>query len=162
MGQVSCANRQPVGSAAAQEGLGVHLDLREATLIGHSMGGAEIVRYLTRHGAGRFARIALVSAALPFMLRTEDNPEGMKPSAAEAARDGWRADLARGLAEIAPPFLGHGVPGCSVSPELRGMAPRRRQPLLAEGGPRLQPSDHRDGPPPGDAGDHCPHPGRPR
>ncbi len=96
-----------------------HLHLQEVTLVGHSMGGAEIVRYLTRHGAGRVARIALVAAALPFMLRTEDNPEGMEPSDAEAARDAWRRDLPLGLAEIAPPFFGDGVAGCSVSPELQ-------------------------------------------
>jgi non-heme chloroperoxidase len=54
----------------------IHLDLHDVTLIGQSMGCAEIARYLTRHGANRIARVALISTITPFLLQTEDNPEG--------------------------------------------------------------------------------------
>src|SRR5262245_60700949 len=53
-----------------------HLDLRDVTLAGHSMGCAEIARFLSRHGTERVARVALVSPITPFILKTPDNPEG--------------------------------------------------------------------------------------
>ena len=53
-----------------------HLDVREATLVGFSSGAGEAVRYLTRFGNGRVSRLALVSAAGPYMRRTKDNPGG--------------------------------------------------------------------------------------
>jgi non-heme chloroperoxidase len=53
------------------------LDLYEVTLVGHSMGCAEIVHYLAHHGESRIARIALISTITPFLMRTEDNPEGV-------------------------------------------------------------------------------------
>src|SRR6476661_7767251 len=52
------------------------LDLRDVTLVGHSMGCAEIARYLVRHGVSRVARVAFVSASLPFVMKTDDNPDG--------------------------------------------------------------------------------------
>ena len=52
------------------------LDLRELTLVGHSTGGGEIVRYLGRHGSARVARLVLVAAVPPLMLRTDENPGG--------------------------------------------------------------------------------------
>ncbi len=48
------------------------------TLVSHSFGSAEVVRYLSRHGAGRVAKIALIApAALPFVMKTQDNPNGI-------------------------------------------------------------------------------------
>ncbi len=54
-----------------------HLDLRDALLVGHSMGGAEAAHYLARHGEGRVSRVAFVSATLPFLRLTDDNPAGI-------------------------------------------------------------------------------------
>ncbi|MBV9545944.1 MAG: alpha/beta hydrolase, partial [Chloroflexi bacterium] len=48
------------------------LDLRHITLVGHSLGTREIVRYLTRHGQGRVDRLVLVAPTTPFLLRTAD------------------------------------------------------------------------------------------
>lgn len=53
-----------------------HLDLQGVTLVGQSMGCAEVARYLARHGTGRIARVALIGTVTPYSLRTEDNPEG--------------------------------------------------------------------------------------
>jgi non-heme chloroperoxidase len=54
------------------------LDLRGVTLVSHSFGSGEVVRYLTRHGASRIDRIALIApAATPFLTRTPDNPSGI-------------------------------------------------------------------------------------
>jgi non-heme chloroperoxidase len=62
------------------------LDLKNVTLVTHSMAGGEAVRYLSRHGSKRVARIALVAATLPFMTKTADNPDGIDPAVFENAR----------------------------------------------------------------------------
>jgi non-heme chloroperoxidase len=56
------------------------LDLRNATLVGHSMGTGEVTRYLSRYGSARVARGVLVSSIPPFLLQTEDNPDGVPAS----------------------------------------------------------------------------------
>jgi non-heme chloroperoxidase len=56
------------------------LDLHEATLVGHSMGTGEVTRYLGAHGSARVARGVLVSPIPPFLLQTDDNPEGLPGS----------------------------------------------------------------------------------
>jgi pimeloyl-ACP methyl ester carboxylesterase len=54
------------------------LDLKEVTLVGYSMASGEMVRYLTRHGAARIARLAFIApAGTPFLLKTADNPNGI-------------------------------------------------------------------------------------
>jgi non-heme chloroperoxidase len=60
------------------------LDLHGVTLIGHSLGCKEIVRYLTRHGQGRVARVVLVAPTTPFLRRTADNPDGWDPELIDA------------------------------------------------------------------------------
>jgi pimeloyl-ACP methyl ester carboxylesterase len=53
-----------------------HLDLREATLVGFSMGGGEVVRYLSTYGNDRVARAVLAGAVPPYLYASDDNPEG--------------------------------------------------------------------------------------
>jgi non-heme chloroperoxidase len=62
------------------------LDLKKVTLVTHSMAGGEAVRYLSRHGSQRVARLALISATLPFLMKTADNPDGIDPAVFENAR----------------------------------------------------------------------------
>jgi len=68
------------------------LDLHNATLVGHSMGGGEIVRYLSRHGRTRVGRIAFVGASLPALCATPDNPGAMDPLVYQAFVHGVRSD----------------------------------------------------------------------
>jgi non-heme chloroperoxidase len=56
------------------------LDLRDATLVGHSMGTGEVTRYLGRYGSGRVAKGVLISPIPPFLLQTADNPDGVPAS----------------------------------------------------------------------------------
>ena len=56
------------------------LDLTDAVLVGFSMGGGEVVRYLSRYGSSRVAKIVLVAAVTPFLGKTENNPDGVDPS----------------------------------------------------------------------------------
>src|SRR5262245_16275402 len=53
------------------------LDLKEATLVGHSTGGGEVARYIGRHGTKRVAAVVLVAAVPPVMLKSAANPEGL-------------------------------------------------------------------------------------
>jgi non-heme chloroperoxidase len=46
------------------------------TLVGFSMGGGEVARYISRYGTGRIAKAVFTSAVTPFLLKTGDNPEG--------------------------------------------------------------------------------------
>jgi non-heme chloroperoxidase len=84
------------------------LDLRELTLVGHSTGGGEIVRYLGRYGSARVSRLVLVSAVPPFMLRTDDNPEGLPVETFDALRAGEAANRSQLYRDLADgPFFGH-------------------------------------------------------
>lgn len=62
------------------------LDLTDITLIGHSMGAGEVVRYITRHGAGRVARLVLSGTVTPMLLQSDDNPDGILATAAAQLR----------------------------------------------------------------------------
>ncbi|MYT31237.1 MULTISPECIES: alpha/beta hydrolase [unclassified Streptomyces] len=82
-----------------------HLDLTGATLVGHSLGGAEVARYLARHGSGRVRRAAFVAATLPFMKQTADNPEGLPEAAFEQSTALLRSDRPRWMAQQAQVFF---------------------------------------------------------
>ena len=56
------------------------LDLQDVTLIGFSMGGGEVVNYFSRYGGERVSRIVLISSVTPYLLKTDDNPNGVKES----------------------------------------------------------------------------------
>jgi len=69
------------------------LDLREVTLVGFSMGGGEVARYVGRHGEDRLRSIVFASAVPPYMMKTDDNPDGpLTPDKAKAMEDALRAD----------------------------------------------------------------------
>src|SRR5215469_25870 len=91
------------------------LDLKDVVLVGHSMGGAEAVRYLTRHHGRRVAHAVLIAPSTPFNLKTDDNPGGKPREAIEKARESLKHDLPRIAAEAAPDFFG--IPKNSVSKE---------------------------------------------
>jgi pimeloyl-ACP methyl ester carboxylesterase len=90
------------------------LELRGVTLVAHSMGAGEAVRYLARHGAGRVVRIVLVAPITPFTLKTADNPEGVEKAVLEKGRAGLALDRPGAVAAAAPAFFG--APKNAVSP----------------------------------------------
>jgi non-heme chloroperoxidase len=85
------------------------LNLNNVTLVGHSMGCAEIARYLSRHGARRVARAIFVATTTPFSLKTPDNPQGRDASFFENARAGLSKDRPHQIALAAPAFFGSPV-----------------------------------------------------
>jgi non-heme chloroperoxidase len=54
-----------------------HLDLHDVVLVGFSMGTGEVTRYLSTYGSARVAKAALLGAIPPFLLKTDDNPDGV-------------------------------------------------------------------------------------
>jgi len=68
------------------------LDIHEVTLVGHSMGTGEVTRYLGKYGSDRIARGVLVSPIPPFLLETDDNPEGLPGSLFEGFVQNAKAD----------------------------------------------------------------------
>jgi non-heme chloroperoxidase len=68
------------------------LDLHDTTLVGHSMGTGEVTRYLGTHGSARVTRAVLVSPIPPFLLQTDDNPEGLPASLFDGFMKEARAD----------------------------------------------------------------------
>lgn len=77
-------------------------------LAGFSMGGGEVARYLGRHGPSRVTRAALISAVTPFMLKTDDNPDGVDPHVLDGMKDGLRKDRAKFLEGFGKDFYGVG------------------------------------------------------
>ncbi|HKA96071.1 MAG TPA: alpha/beta hydrolase [Streptosporangiaceae bacterium] len=68
------------------------LDLREAVIAGHSMGTGEVTRYLGNYGSARVAKGVLVSPIPPFLLQTDNNPEGLPGSLFEGFIQSAKAD----------------------------------------------------------------------
>jgi pimeloyl-ACP methyl ester carboxylesterase len=95
-----------------------HLNLTGATLVGFSMGGGEVARYLSRHGTGRIAKVALISSVLPFLLQTHENPDGVPQSVFDKMIDGLRTDRPSFLATFGKQFYGAGMLNFTISSEL--------------------------------------------
>ncbi|WP_409240197.1 alpha/beta fold hydrolase [Streptomyces sp. PA5.6] len=94
-----------------------HLDLREVTLVAHSMGGGEVIRYLSRHGYDRVSRVALIGTTAPFPLAAPDNPEGVPREIFDAMTAERTKDRPRWMAQNSQAFFATHL-GNSVSTEL--------------------------------------------
>jgi non-heme chloroperoxidase len=94
------------------------LDLRDANLVGFSMGGGEIARYLSRHGAGRVAKVALISSVVPFLLKTSDHQDGVDQSVFDDMKAQIRKDRFAFLNSFAKQFYGVGIVSSPVSESL--------------------------------------------
>jgi non-heme chloroperoxidase len=91
------------------------LDLRNATLIGHSTGGGEVTRYIGRHGSKRVAKVVLIAAVPPIMLKTPANPEGLPMEVFDGLRAGLVKDRSQFYRDLAIQFYGANRPGAKVS-----------------------------------------------
>jgi non-heme chloroperoxidase len=91
------------------------LDLKDATLVGHSTGGGEVVRYIGRHGTKRVAKAVLIAAVPPIMLKTAANPEGLPMEVFDNMRSGLMKDRSQFYKDLATQFYGANRPGAKVS-----------------------------------------------
>lgn len=92
--------------------------VRDAALVGFSMGGGEVARYLSRHRGRGVSRAALISSVVPYLLKTEDNPNGVDLSALDQMKDGILRDRPKFLRSWAQNFYGVGWVTSPVSEEL--------------------------------------------
>ncbi len=100
-----------------------HLDLSDAVLVGHSLGGAEAVRYLSAHADGRIAGLVLSAPSAPMLRRAPDNPDGVSPDVIALGRQAFRDDVGAAIqAFTTEAFLG---PGHTISPLLADAARRQ-------------------------------------
>ncbi|MEH3022327.1 MAG: alpha/beta hydrolase [Pseudomonas oryzihabitans] len=83
-----------------------HLDLRDVTLVGFSMGGGDVTRYLARHGSARVAKLALLGAVTPLFGQKPDFPQGVDKGVFDGIRAGLLKDRAQFLADFSPVFYG--------------------------------------------------------
>jgi non-heme chloroperoxidase len=92
------------------------LDLKNIILAGFSTGGGEVARYVGRHGTKRIAKLGLISAVPPLMLKTDTNPGGLPIEVFDGIRAGSVANRAQLYLDIASgPFYGYNRPGAKPS-----------------------------------------------
>jgi non-heme chloroperoxidase len=92
------------------------LELKDVSLFGFSTGGGEISRYVGRHGTGRVARLGLISAVPPLMLKTDANPGGLPIDVFDGIRAASVTDRSKLYNDIAAgPFFGFNRPGATPS-----------------------------------------------
>ncbi len=95
-----------------------HTGAQDAIIVGFSMGGGEVARYMSRHGGKSVAKAALVGSILPFRLKTADNPAGTEQAAFDKTAAGLKEDRAKFFTEFFKKFFGVGGPGPQVSSEV--------------------------------------------
>ena len=94
------------------------LNLRGATLVGFSMGGGEVVRYLSLYGTSRVNKAVLISAVTPYLLKTADNPEGVEQKIFDDMSENLLKDRQAFLKTFAPMFYGRTMINHSVSEQV--------------------------------------------
>jgi non-heme chloroperoxidase len=106
--------------AADLDALLLHLELRDVTLVGFSMGGGEVARYLGRYGIDRVAQAVLAAATLPYLRKSDDNPDGPLDDATIASFEaGVKADRIAFVDEFVTNFFAVGDRTDLVSEPLR-------------------------------------------
>ena len=110
--------------------------LQDVTLVGFSMGGGEVARYISRHGEARLHSVVFASAVPPYLLQSADNPEGsLRPEAAEKAKNALEQDrssffdhftkdffCANGVLQVTEPQRGAAIALCLQSAQHAALA----------------------------------------
>jgi len=94
------------------------LDLNDVTLVGFSMGGGEVARYMSRHSGARVSKAALISAVTPYLLQTAGNPDGVPKANFDQMVDGLIQDRPNFLATFGKQFYGAGLLNFEVTAEI--------------------------------------------
>lgn len=96
------------------------LDLHDVTLVGFSMGGGEVARYVGNHGTARLARVVFASAVPPYLYQSQDNPDGGLDDATIASfEDGVRQDRPAFFEDFSGQFFSTEADGLLVSESMR-------------------------------------------
>ena len=84
-------------------------DAQDAVLVGFSMGGGEVARYMSRHGGKGVSKAVLISSVVPYMMKTKDNPEGTEQAVFEGMAKSMNEDRAKFFASFFKDFYGVGI-----------------------------------------------------
>lgn len=95
-----------------------NLEVKNAALVGHSMGCGVITRYLSKYGDERVSKSVYAATTTPFLLKTEDNPHGIDQAILDQMIAAMSVDRQQFITSLANPFFGIGLPEIAVSPEL--------------------------------------------
>lgn len=95
------------------------LGLKDLVMIGHSTGGGEVTHYLGRHGTKRVAKVVLIGAVPPLMLKTAANPGGLPRDVFDGIRKGVFDNRAQFYKDLVMPFYGYNRPGAKLSEGIR-------------------------------------------
>ena len=90
---------------------------KDAALVGFSMGGGEVARYMSRHGGKGVVKAGLIASVVPFMLKTPDNPNGTDADIFAAMTKGMKEDRAKFFAGFFKDFYGVGLVSQPTSDE---------------------------------------------
>jgi len=93
-------------------------ELHKVSLVGFSMGGGEVIRYVSRYGVERLTSLVLISSIIPFMLQTESNPGGIPKEVFEEMKQGIAKDRSAFFAKFFKDFFGVGLMSSPVSEEM--------------------------------------------
>jgi non-heme chloroperoxidase len=91
------------------------LDVKDATLVGHSTGGGEVAHYIGRHGTKRVAGAVLIGAVPPIMIKSDKNPGGLPKEVFDNIRKGVFDNRSQFFQDLALPFYGFNREGAKVS-----------------------------------------------
>jgi non-heme chloroperoxidase len=97
------------------------LDLRDAVLVGHSTGGGELARYISRHGTSRVSKMVLLDTIVPVMLEKEGVPGGVPKSVIDSIRAGVAHDRSSFYKELSAPFFGANRPNSTATQGMRDL-----------------------------------------
>ena len=95
---------------------------QDVALVGFSMGGGEVARYLSRHQGKGVSKVALISSVVPYLLQTQDNPEGVPQATFDQMTEGMKADRGKFFRSFFKDFFGVGMMSHPVSDEMLDMA----------------------------------------
>ena len=95
------------------------LALTDVTLVGHSMGGGEVARYLGRYGEQRVSKAAFVASVTPFLLQTPTNPHGAPAQVFADMRVAVQADRSQWTKDVTTSYYSYNRPGAQVSEGVR-------------------------------------------
>jgi non-heme chloroperoxidase len=108
------------------------LDLNEVTVVAHSFASGEVVRYLSRHGAARVVGVVLVApAAIPFLLKTDDNPTGVEGAMFDQFRAVLAEDFPGWAAANAEPYFAGSASRAMIDATMQMMNLTSHQAMLA-------------------------------
>lgn len=95
------------------------LDLKNMILVGHSTGGGEVARYIGRNGTKRVAKVVLIGAVAPLMLKTPTNPGGLPIEVFDQIRASVIADRSQFFKDLSMPFYGYNRSDAKISEGVR-------------------------------------------